>query len=92
MVRSGTNVELVCHAEGSPPPTLTWTRKAGNGGMLPSIEGEESPSLTTPTLRIPSVQRGDAGVYECEASNGVGEAATAQLKLQVICECVLFRE
>ena len=35
------------------------------------------------TLRIERVQREDAGVYSCEASNGVGDSARAELQLQV---------
>ena len=37
----------------------------------------------TPSLRIPAVERFDAGLYQCEASNGVGSPASASLNLQV---------
>lgn len=80
VVRSGNDIELICHAEGSPQPIITWRRKVGNKRMLPSGEAE----LQTPILRIPGVQRFDAGIFECTAENGVGEPATAELNLQVI--------
>ena len=35
VVRSGSTVELVCNAEGSPPPAITWSRRHGNDGRLP---------------------------------------------------------
>ena len=40
-----------------------------------------------PVLRLPSVDRAQAGQYECGAENGVGKPHSAILKLQVICEC-----
>lgn len=40
------------------------------------------------TLRM--VNRRDAGVYECTASNGVGQDAKETIELQVLCK--LFKQ
>ena len=37
--------------------------------------------------KIRRVDRFDAGRYTCRADNGVGTPATAQIDLQVLCEC-----
>ena len=49
--------------------------------IIPAQDGKAT--ARTPSLRIPSVERFDAGIYECEASNGVGTPAKADLNLQV---------
>ncbi len=38
------------------------------------------------TLHMGGVGRHHSGVYRCEASNGVGEPATAEISLNVLCE------
>ena len=51
--------------------------------LLPS--GEKS--LVAKSLVIESVDRHEAGIYICEAKNGVGhKSATASIKLQVLCK------
>ena len=51
--------------------------------LLPS--GEKS--LEAKSLVIESVDRHEAGIYICEARNGVGhKSATATIKLQVLCK------
>ena len=36
------------------------------------------------------VTRHDAGVYVCNAENGVGKPASAQISLQVLCELIIM--
>ena len=53
--------------------------------LLPSGEKRK----TVKTLVIDSVDRHEAGIYICEATNGVGVShvkAEAKIKLQVLCE------
>ena len=51
--------------------------------LLPS--GEKF--LVAKSLVIDSVDRHEAGTYNCEAKNGVGsKTATATIKLQVLCK------
>ncbi len=80
VVKSGSDVQLLCHAEGSPEPAISWRR--ADGRALPSGQ------LTHqgPSLSLPGVDRAQAGQYECRAENGVGEPDAATLNLQVICE------
>lgn len=78
VVKKGRKVELKCVASGNPDPTITWTRQ---NNLLPS--GEKS--LVAKSLVIESVDRHEAGIYICEAKNGVGhKSATASIKLQVL--------
>jgi len=78
VVKKGRKVELKCVASGNPDPTITWTRQ---NNLLPS--GEKS--LEAKSLVIESVDRHEAGIYICEARNGVGhKSATATIKLQVL--------
>ena len=46
VVRSGSTVELVCNAEGSPPPAITWARRHGNDGKLPVSRTHARSSVT----------------------------------------------
>jgi len=78
VVKKGRKVELKCIASGNPDPTITWTRQ---NNLLPS--GEKF--VVAKSLVIDSVNRHEAGVYTCEAKNGVGiKTATASIKLQVL--------
>jgi hypothetical protein len=40
------------------------------------------------TLRM--VSRRDAGIYECIATNGVGQDAKENIELQVLCKFILI--
>ena len=64
-----------CEAEGYPPPKITWIKLLGN---LKVQEGN--------SLYIRDVQRSDQGRYRCKATNGFGQDATAEFKINVYCE------
>ncbi|XP_054278015.1 cell adhesion molecule Dscam2-like [Macrosteles quadrilineatus] len=75
-VRVGTTAELVCAAQGSPPPTYRWYRKLD--GQLGSSLQEIRPGsvLVRPldsVLQFPRVQTEDAAHYVCVVNNGLGE-------------------
>ena len=55
----GSRVELVCEAEGSPTPRISWTK---NG----------EPVSSSNSLVIPSLGKDDVANYACNASNSVG--------------------
>lgn len=60
-----------------------WFFANFQNNLLPS--GEKS--LVAKSLVIESVDRHEAGIYICEAKNGVGhKSATASIKLQVLCK------
>ena len=73
-VTEGSPVLLICKATGSPPPNVTWTALSSgevyNGGQL----------------RIKSVQRSDAGNYECSVNNGISRPVKDTAFLNVYCK------
>lgn len=78
-VKKGTSIRLECKASGNPVPKITWSRR---NNLLPG--GEQT--MVTPVLTLNSVDRHQAGVYQCTASNGVGEDVTQQIVLHVLCK------
>lgn len=78
-VKKGTSVRLECKASGNPVPKITWSRR---NNLLPG--GEQT--MVTPILTLDRVDRHQAGVYQCTASNGVGDDVTQQIVLHVLCK------
>lgn len=68
-------VTVRCEAKGYPPPKLKWLKLLGN-----RVVGEGN------FFSIESVQRSDQGRYRCIATNGFGDDATAEFKINVYCE------
>ncbi|KAF5279420.1 hypothetical protein FQA39_LY05530 [Lamprigera yunnana] len=86
-VKKGTSVRLECKASGNPVPKVTWSRR---NNLLPG--GEQT--QVAPQLSLERVDRHQAGVYQCTASNGVGEDVTQQIVLHVLlreCITLVFR-
>ncbi|XP_030755972.1 limbic system-associated membrane protein-like isoform X2 [Sitophilus oryzae] len=76
-VKKGSTVRLECKASGNPVPKVTWSRK---NNLLPG--GEQT--TTTPILTLDKVDRHQAGIYQCVASNGVGDDVKEQIFLHVL--------
>ncbi|XP_012275891.1 neuroglian isoform X2 [Orussus abietinus] len=76
----GKKVELYCIYGGTPLPQIVWSK---NGNQLrPNdriTQGNYGKSLI-----IKHVNFEDEGTYSCEASNGVGDAQSYSIKLQVM--------
>lgn len=68
-------VNVRCEAEGYPPPKIMWVKVLGNQKV-----GEGN------SLFIRYVQRSNHGRYRCIATNGFGQDATAEFKINVYCE------
>uniref|UniRef100_A0A2K5CWV0 Hemicentin 2 n=1 Tax=Aotus nancymaae TaxID=37293 RepID=A0A2K5CWV0_AOTNA len=62
----GAPMELLCDAQGSPQPNITWHKD----GQALSRLGHSS--RATRVLRVESVQVGDAGLYTCLAESPAG--------------------
>ncbi|XP_057669809.1 opioid-binding protein/cell adhesion molecule-like [Diorhabda carinulata] len=77
VTRKGGPVSFECKANGNPTPTVQWSKK---DGLLPSGHQVETGYL----LNLNDVQRQDAGVYQCTASNGIGQPVTGEIKLHVL--------
>ncbi|XP_076876968.1 protein CEPU-1-like [Brachyhypopomus gauderio] len=63
-VNEGTNVTLMCLANGKPEPAISWRVHT------PSASGD-GVSSDDEYLEIPSISRNRAGVYECLAANDI---------------------
>ncbi|XP_031788314.1 neurotrimin isoform X2 [Nasonia vitripennis] len=69
----GEEATMSCVSEGVPKPVLAW-----------SFQGQELPILASgQRLRILANNRSLAGIYSCQASNGIGEPAKAVIELKI---------
>ncbi|KAK8757308.1 hypothetical protein V5799_005060, partial [Amblyomma americanum] len=84
---SGRSVYVDCQASGVPQPHIRWKSAAEPGSSASQFRTIISNShihiLVNGTLSIRSVEPGDAGLYLCEASNGVGSGISRVLQLTV---------
>ena len=79
-VTEGDDATLECESSGNPLPALIWSRNEG----LP--ENAVSTCSRSSCLYLSSVKRDAAGVYHCQADNGVGVPVKAQISLKVECK------
>ncbi|KAK4878168.1 hypothetical protein RN001_010674 [Aquatica leii] len=75
--KQGGSVLFECQTDGNPTPLVQWSKK---DGILPSGLQVESGS----TLTLNDLQKHYSGIYQCTASNGIGQPATAEIKLIVL--------
>ncbi|CAH2229718.1 jg27930 [Pararge aegeria aegeria] len=68
-VKKGEYVDIGCETTGSPPPIVNWRK---NGEPMALLEHRSR-------IRFRAEHRLLAGVYECTASNGVGDPVTASI-------------
>ncbi|XP_058649723.1 vascular cell adhesion protein 1 isoform X2 [Onychostoma macrolepis] len=71
-VNLGERLEITCHADGNPKPTILW-RKLGE--TQPEVQSQNH------KLIINNASWSQAGFYQCNASNGVG---SQQMKIKVM--------
>ena len=64
-------VQLNCTTDGNPLPTIRWTHVPDNNPL-------------SKVLNITGKQ--DEGLYRCTAENGVGNAATQEVNITVLCK------
>lgn len=69
-------MRVVCTASGNPQPVVTWSN-VPSGKSLSSIDG---------VLTARNVSKTDSGVYQCRASNGIGNDAIVTFSLAVNCK------
>ncbi len=79
VVKKDTTISLTCKASGNPAPALSWSKEHD---QMPKSDVTDGGS----TLTLTGVTRHQAGVYRCQASNGVGRDAVEEIHLQVLCE------
>nr|XP_045619920.1 interference hedgehog-like isoform X2 [Procambarus clarkii] len=74
---TGSNLTMLCLANGHPKPSVRWTRY---GGMLPSRSSQEEDG----SLFITQLVVEDEGTYLCHANNGVGTEVMLDVSLEVL--------
>lgn len=90
MVRPGEDAHLYCTVDGNPlsEEFVTWRNK--------NFKGFDSRTTkrflnSTSSLTVHSVNREDAGEFECVVNNGIGNETFRSVHLLVKCKLVLFR-
>ncbi|XP_057401160.1 limbic system-associated membrane protein isoform X1 [Balaenoptera acutorostrata] len=90
-VNEGSNVTLVCMANGRPEPVITWRH------LTPTVLAAEKSKIKMPAdsvsgrefegeeeyLEILGITREQSGKYECKAANEVSSADVKQVKVTV---------
>ncbi len=76
LVRKGETVTLTCEGEGSPRPTITWSKV---GKRMP--DGSET--VEGDSISFKSVNHHHSGTYECRANNGYGVEAVESIEVDV---------
>ncbi|XP_014769613.1 protogenin-like isoform X2 [Octopus bimaculoides] len=75
---AGSTTVLVCIADGSPLPKITWSREDGK-----KIQGKNTKVLLGGSLQLSHLERKDSGNYICTASAGSTISAVISLDVQV---------
>lgn len=75
---------LVCQADGIPPPSILWLKD--NVPLLDIPYANIRELSNGKQLEMRSVQRGDEGLYRCQATNVAGQKAKI-FKLKVLGRC-----
>ncbi|XP_051902241.1 neurotrimin isoform X1 [Hippocampus zosterae] len=72
VVNEGSNVSVLCQAQGKPEPSISWKLITSSGDLATDDE----------YLEIPSITRNRAGTYECTAVNNI-DADTQTIDITV---------
>lgn len=79
IVKKGSTVSLRCQAQGFPTPKISWTKR---NGLLDSGVHQEDAGVGVYTMT--NISHYQAGLYSCQASNGVGRPVTQTISLTVL--------
>ncbi|KAK8770929.1 hypothetical protein V5799_025829 [Amblyomma americanum] len=82
---TGHSVVIDCQADGEPPPHIRWKTASGweSGPYRALVSSSRVHVLVNGSLSVRSVEAADAGLYLCEASNGVGAELSKVVRLTV---------
>ncbi|XP_043677311.1 fasciclin-2 isoform X6 [Vespula pensylvanica] len=80
-VIEGENENIECKAKGKPPPKFTWVKSLTKQNLSNADRFTVNPD--TGDLTIVTVNREDAGEYQCTATNAAG-SATSNIVVNVI--------
>ncbi|KAM7292783.1 Down syndrome cell adhesion molecule-like protein Dscam2 isoform X2 [Ixodes scapularis] len=81
----GNTMRFDCQAEGFPTPVIRWKMATGevSDGFVTIRSNAKLQVLENGSLVVQHVDASDAGVYLCQATNGVGPELTHEAKLTV---------
>lgn len=78
------SVRLRCTAESKPAATFYWY-KEGTANVL--VTGNGTTGFNGLDFIIQNPTRDDAGIYRCEADNGISDKDSKTVELVIRCEC-----
>ncbi|XP_054716747.1 cell adhesion molecule DSCAM-like [Uloborus diversus] len=81
-VVSGSDLRMDCFAKGTPEPDIVWKKKKAPAS-LPLNTGGRRHVMSNGTMLVQDARAEDGGLYECSASNGVGEELRKTVKVTV---------
>ncbi|XP_055939794.1 cell adhesion molecule Dscam2-like [Argiope bruennichi] len=76
----GQRIEIKCSADGSPKPEITWKKKAE--GQIMNL-GDFAEQQKDGSLIISNLKAENAGMYACEAKNGIGNSLKKLINVYV---------
>ena len=79
VVEEGNNVTLTCNASGIPSPSMTW-RLVGSPVILSQNAAFTIVNVTRPGIPMEEL------LYQCTATNGIGNAANDTATITVHCK------
>ncbi|XP_076048902.1 cell adhesion molecule Dscam2-like isoform X5 [Oratosquilla oratoria] len=87
VVVDGEDINLECHAQGTPRPSVTWRKIPENGdvgsAVALAVDGWRLDSRRTGSLTIRQATLADRGRYQCQADNGVSPALSKVVSVVV---------
>lgn len=83
----GTRVSLTCQAEADPNNiTYHWSQNGVDVYLVTGLMNNRAGIYADGSFIITSARREDTGWYQCQPSNGFGQAPTAQAFLNITCK------
>ena len=82
----GRDVVFSCVVDGSPAPSVSWTKNANELNVTGDPRVTVSSTNKNHSLTITDIHRSDAGQYRCVASNSVSSSTSSPATLTVHCE------
>lgn len=79
IVHEGSTIQLTCNATGVPQPEISWFRKL----RYSRVESKDVIGTPGEILVIHNITRYCDGIYECIASNGVGNDVSKEINVEV---------
>ncbi|GBM46999.1 Titin [Araneus ventricosus] len=83
-LKAGSNVTVLCKAEGLPIPQVTWKKKIDSESEFTSAVEEQQQRPGSSELLLFNTKPENIGYYVCEANNNVGKPITRSIHINVL--------